>query len=138
MWAHSTAAILGPVAVRCLIVDDSARFLELARSLLQQHGIDVVATAGSSAEALDRALELRPDVVLVDIDLGGESGFELTRLLASTARSSVILISTHAEVDFTDLIEASPALGFIPKAELSAQAVRDLIRGDAEPEPTRD
>jgi DNA-binding NarL/FixJ family response regulator len=126
------------MAVRCLIVDDSARFLELARSLLEQHGIDVVATAGSSAEALDRALELRPDVVLVDIDLGGESGFELTRLLASTARSSVILISTHAEVDFTDLIEASPALGFIPKAELSAHAVVDLVRRDAEREPTID
>jgi DNA-binding NarL/FixJ family response regulator len=138
MWAHSTAAILGPVAVRCLIVDDSARFLELARSLLQQHGIDVVATAGSSAEALARAAELRPDVVLVDIDLGGESGFELTRILASHQRSSVILISAHAELDFTDLIEASPALGFIPKAELSAQAVHDLVRGDAEPEPTRD
>jgi DNA-binding NarL/FixJ family response regulator len=130
MWAHSSAAMLGRVAVRCLIVDDSTRFVELARSLLEQHGIDVVATAGSSAEALARAAELHPDVVLVDIDLGGESGFELTRRLASTERLSVILISTHAEVDFTDLIEASPALGFIPKAELSAQAIEDLVRGE--------
>lgn len=138
MPASSSAAILGRMAVRCLIVDDSAPFLQLARSLLEQHGIDVVATAGSSAEALAQAAELRPDVVLVDIDLGGESGFELTRMLTSSADVSVILISTHAEVDFTELIEASPALGFIPKAELSAQAVRDLIRGDAERDQSAD
>jgi DNA-binding NarL/FixJ family response regulator len=127
--------MLDRVSLRCLIVDDSARFRELARSLLVQHGIDVVATAGSSAEGLARAAELRPDVALVDIDLGGESGFELTRKLASSEGLPVILISTHAEVDFTDLIQASPALGFIPKAELSAQAVEDLVRGGRPPHP---
>ena len=116
--------------MNCLIVDDSTRFLELATSLLERHGIDVVGTAQSAAEGLSRAAELRPDVVLVDIDLGGDSGFELARDLESADGASVILISSHAEVDFADLIDASPALGFIPKAELSAGAVRNLVGGD--------
>jgi two-component system nitrate/nitrite response regulator NarL len=119
-----------PVSATCLIVDDSSRFLELASSLLERPGIDVVGTASSASEALSRAAELQPDVVLVDIELGEESGFELTRDLASVAPSSVILISTHAEADFTELIEASPALGFIPKTELSVRAVHDLVGGD--------
>jgi DNA-binding NarL/FixJ family response regulator len=115
------------VTVSCLIVDDSTRFLSVATSLLERHGIDVVGTASSSAVAISRTAELRPDVVLVDIDLGEESGFELTRDLAIMERSSVILISASAEVDFTDLIDASPALGFIPKTELSGGAVLDLV-----------
>jgi two-component system nitrate/nitrite response regulator NarL len=130
MWAQSFGGMLDGVTVTCLIVDDSADFLELASSLLERHGIEVVGTARSAAEGLSRAAELRPDVVLVDIDLGGDSGFELTRDLASVEHSSVILISSHAEVDFTDLIDASPALGFISKAELSASAVHALVGAD--------
>lgn len=116
------------MTVTCLVVDDSARFLEVGSSLLARHGVDVVGTARSAAEALSRAAELQPDVVLVDIELGGESGLELTRELANLERSSVILISSYAEADFTDLVEATPALGFISKAELSARAVLDLLR----------
>ena len=130
MRAHSSAAMLGRVSITCLIVDDSPRFREIASSLLERDGIDVVGMADSAAEALQRAADLRPDVVLVDIDLGGESGFELTRDLTSAGHPSVILISSHAEVDFTDLIDASPALGFIPKAEFSARAVHHLVGGD--------
>lgn len=134
MSAQSFSAMLDPVTVTCLIVDDSTRFLELASSLLERHGIEVVGTASSAAEGLSRAAELQPDVVLVDIDLGGDSGFKLTRDLAGVERSSVILISSHAEVDFADLIDASPAVGFIPKAELSARAVHDLVDGDEKSE----
>jgi CheY-like chemotaxis protein len=126
------------VTVTCLIVDDSARFLELASSLLERHGIEVIGTASSTAEALARTAELRPDVVLVDINLGPESGFDVTRELASGERSSVILISAHAEADFTDLIQASPALGFIAKTKLSGRAVHDLLDGDARRKPTTD
>jgi two-component system, NarL family, nitrate/nitrite response regulator NarL len=132
MSARSSGAMLNRVTVTCLIVDDSTRFLELSSSLLERQGIEVVGTASSAMEALSRAVELRPDVVLVDIDLGGYSGFELTRELASVERSGVILISSHAEADFADLIDASPALGFIPKAELSARAVHDLVGGNGE------
>ena len=67
--------------------------------------------------------------ILVDIFLGEESGFELARHLAEDGRgqgdaATVILISTHAEADLADLIAASPAAGFLPKAELSAKAIR--------------
>jgi DNA-binding NarL/FixJ family response regulator len=124
------------VNLTCLIVDDSARFLQVARSLLERHGIDVIATAGSTAEALARTAELRPDVVLVDIDLGGESGFDLARALAGHERSRVIVISTHAEADFADLIEASPAVGFIPKARLSGRAIHELLGVDGTHTPT--
>jgi CheY-like chemotaxis protein len=76
--------------------------------------------------------------VLVDIDLGGESGFELARRLHHDGRPAspqVILISTHAEHDYADLIAASPAVGFLAKAALSAMAIRELLDGDGGAEP---
>jgi len=116
--------------LRCLIVDDSPRFLDAARSLLERQGITVVGSASNSAEALQRATELRPDVILIDIDLGGESGFELARQLlreAGQSRFAVILISTHCGQDYAELIAASPALGFLPKAAVSAGAIQELL-----------
>ena len=118
--------------LRCLIVDDSPRFLDAARGLLERQGITVVGVASTSADALRRARELRPDVTLVDIDLGGESGLELARRLhhqAGPAPARVILVSTHAEQDYADLIAASPAVGFLSKTALSAGAIRDLLAG---------
>ena len=118
--------------IRCLIVDDSSSFLEAAQALLEREGLSVAGVASSGAEALSRAAELRPDVVLVDISLGEESGFELARRLVANAGdggSTVILISTHTEADFADLIAASPAIGFLPKSELSADAIRRMVNG---------
>jgi CheY-like chemotaxis protein len=126
------------VVMRCLIVDDSPPFLAAARGLLEREGVTVVAVASTSAEALQRAEELRPDVMLVDIDLGGESGLDLARRLhreASMAPPRVILISTHAEQDYADLIAASPAVGFLPKTALSAGAIRDLLARRADDGP---
>jgi CheY-like chemotaxis protein len=97
--------------LRCVIVDDSPRFLEAARALLEREGVAVVGLASTSTEALRRVEELRPDVTLVDIDLGGDSGLELATRLhydAKAAPSPVILISTHAEDDYADLIAAPP------------------------------
>ena len=128
------------MALRCLLVDDNEPFIEAARVLLRRQGIDVVGAASTGAEALRLAGELRPDVVLVDIDLGGESGFELTRQLtqeSTLASSSVILISTHSEADFADLIAASPAIGFLSKSHLSAEAIHELLGGDRGNEPAR-
>jgi DNA-binding NarL/FixJ family response regulator len=118
------------VTLRCLLVDDNHHFLAAARGLLEREGLAVVGAAAASADALRQAAELRPDVALVDIDLGGESGFDLARLLAAP----VILISTHAEDDYATLLAASPALGFIPKIGLSARAIHDVL-GDADAPP---
>ena len=116
------------VSLRCLIVDDSSLFLEGAADLLTREGLDVVGVASDSAGAIRLATELQPDVTLVDIDLGDEDGFELARRLSDISGASrVILVSTHAEEDLADLIEGSPALGFIAKARLSAQAIRDTL-----------
>jgi two-component system, NarL family, nitrate/nitrite response regulator NarL len=115
------------VGLSCLIVDDSVEFLEAARSFLEREGIAVLGVAATASAALEQVGELRPQVVLVDIDLGGDSGFDAARRIAKAATSSVILISTHSEDDFDELIAASPAAGFISKSALSARAIRGLV-----------
>lgn len=118
--------------LRCLVVDDSPQFLAAARGLLELQGITVAGVASTGAEALRQTADLRPDVVLMDIDLGGESGLELSHRLhdaGGPAAPPVILISTHPEEDYAELIAASPAVGFIPKISLSAGAIRDLLAG---------
>ncbi len=122
------------VAFGVLIVDDDRLFLEAAHDLLEREGLRVVGVAATAAEALRRAEELRPEVVLVDIMLGGESGFDLARRLAEHNRGggpTVILISTHSEADFADLIAESPAAGFVPKRNLSGRAIRRIVGGRA-------
>jgi CheY-like chemotaxis protein len=116
------------VNLRCVIVDESSLFLEGAVDLLTREGLDVAGVASGSAEAIRLVMELRPDVTLVDVDLGEEDGFELAqRLHAIPGASKVILVSTHAEEDLAQLVEGSPALGFIAKTRLSAQAIRETL-----------
>ncbi len=117
---------------RVLIVDDNRPFLEAARVLLERQGLSVVGVALTTAEALRRAGELQPDLALVDIMLAEESGFECARDLIEHDRDggpAVILISTHAEADFADLVAESPVRGFLPKSELSADAIRRILNG---------
>ena len=123
-WHHER------VSIRCLLVDDSDAFLEAASILLQREGAKVVGVASNSAEALRQARALRPDVILVDIGLGDESGFDLARLLAQDGQggsAEVILISARAETDYVELIAESPAAGFLVKSELSARAIGQIL-----------
>ncbi len=123
--------------LKCIIVDDSAGFLAAARRLLQRQGITVAGVASTSAEALRLVEEQRPDVVLVDIGLGAESGFDLARRLHSETDvpPSTILISTRSEQDYRDLVAASPVVGFLSKTALSARAIVDLLDGAATAPP---
>jgi DNA-binding NarL/FixJ family response regulator len=116
------------VPLRCLIVDDNASFLKAARALLEREGLEVAGVVSNGADALTSARELQPDVVLLDVALGDESGFDVARRLvaADGDGARVILISTHAEVDLADLIDAAPVAGFVAKSELSASAIRRL------------
>jgi DNA-binding NarL/FixJ family response regulator len=119
------------MALRSLIVDDNTHFLAAACDLLERQGVEVVGVASSGAEAVQLVGELHPDVALVDIDLGQESGLEVARQLAEEAgeaRSRVVLISAYSQNDFADLIAASPAVGFVPKAELSAERIEEVLR----------
>ena len=104
------------MTLRCLIVDDSPRFLDAARVLLERQGFTVVGVASTSAAALEQAVELRPDVTLVDINLDNENGFELVRQLCGTGSaptSSVILIAAQGEQDYADVSAETPAAGFL-------------------------
>jgi DNA-binding NarL/FixJ family response regulator len=116
--------------LRCLLVDDNDAFLEEARVLLEREGVTVVGVASSIAEALRQARALRPDVILVDIGLGDESGFDLAWLLTKDGQggsAEVILISACAETDYTDLIAESPSAGFLTKSELSARGIGRIL-----------
>lgn len=118
--------------VRCVIVDDNREFAVAASRMLQHDGVVVVGVATTGAEALRCLHDLRPDVMLVDIDLGTESGFDVAEQLHSAALPTpprLVLISTHNEEDLADLIATSPAVGFVAKVGLSADAVRVLMAG---------
>ena len=118
--------VLRPMDLRCLIVDDNPSFLEVAAAVLERGGLVVVGVASNGREALERAAETQPDVALVDISLGSESGFDVARRLAASGLE-VILISTRGEAEFADLIEDAPVAGFVPKDQLSADAIRRLV-----------
>ena len=118
--------------IRCLIVDDNPSFLVAARVLLERQGLTIAGVASTGAEALRQAETLRPNVVLVDISLGKESGLDLARRLIRDDPddgAAVILISTRVEEDVADLIADSPAVGFLTKSELSASAILRILDG---------
>lgn len=120
----------GGMHVRCLIVDDNEDFLRAARELLERDGISVVDVVTNGAQAYRACRELKPDIALVDIELGEETGFEVARQLAaqgSSPQPRVILISTYSEDDFEDMIRDSPAISFLPKTGLSGTAIRSIL-----------
>jgi CheY-like chemotaxis protein len=116
--------------LRSLLVDDDDAFLEVASVLLEREGVTVAGVASNTAEALRQARALRPDVILVDIGLGDESGFDLACLLTRDGQgggAEVILISSYAETDYADMIADSPAAGFLAKPDLSARAIGRIL-----------
>jgi CheY-like chemotaxis protein len=117
------------MSVRALLVDDNATFLASARRLLEREGIVIVDVASTGAEALRSSEEHDPDAILVDVDLGDESGFDLAETFSATEgrRRPVIMISAYPEQDLEDLLATSSAIGFVSKAQLSAQAIIDLL-----------
>jgi len=118
--------MLRPMRLLCVIVDDNLPFLRVSRSMLERQGLTVIGVASNGAEALAVVGELRPDIALVDISLGNESGFDVARRLDSLV-GNVIMISSHTEEDYADLIADSPAVGFLSKTALSAAAIRELV-----------
>ncbi len=114
----------------CVIVDDSRSVLTAASELLEREGISVSGVASNSDDGLRIVAELEPDVVLIDIELGEESGFDLVQRVAEldhNVKPTSILISIHSRADFAELIEASPAAGFLSKGDLSAAAIRAIL-----------
>ena len=97
---------------------------------LERQGERVLGVAYTSAEALKVVAEMQPDVVLVDMALGDECGLDVAKLLARRDCPDapvVILISAYSPCDVAELIAASPAAGFLPKSDLSADAIRKIV-----------
>jgi two-component system response regulator EvgA len=113
-----------------LIVDDHPAFRSAARKLLEEHGYRVVGEAADGEAGLVAARELRPDVVLLDVQMPGLDGFAVAEQLAAQSRPpSIVLVSTREGADFGRLIERSGARGFIGKLDLSGPALDALLNG---------
>jgi DNA-binding NarL/FixJ family response regulator len=112
-----------------LIVDDSPPFFEAARQLLADDGVTVVGFAATSDQAVNKTLALAPDVALVDVDLGTESGFDVAQRLAELPQGGppVVLISAESGSELAELVDGSGALGFVSKTDLSGDAIRKLL-----------
>jgi CheY-like chemotaxis protein len=113
-------------AMRCLIVDDNDQFLQVAGDVLEREGVAIIGVASTSTEALRQANELRPDVTLVDIVLGEESGLDLAQQLTAatfTEQTTVILMS--ASYDEEDVAHAA---AFLAKIDISGTAIREIYR----------
>ena len=115
-----------------LIVDDHPTFRSFARALLEEEGFEVVGESEDGASAIAAALALRPDVVLLDVQLPDLNGFEVAgRLRAAGVPSSIVLVSSRDASDYGEDIASSGAAGFVAKGELSGSAVRALLEGAA-------
>jgi len=124
----SAACTIPPVRRTVLVIDDHPGFRGTARRLLEGDGFEVVGEAGDAATGVAAARMLEPDIALVDIYLPDSDGFDLTSRLTALARPpAVILTSSREEVEFERLVERSSARGFVPKHELSGDALEDLL-----------
>jgi DNA-binding NarL/FixJ family response regulator len=112
-----------------LIVDDHVAFRSSARALLESAGFDVIGEAADGGSAIDAAVRLRPDIVLLDVQLPDLDGFAVAERLAALDREgpAVVLVSSRDASSYRRRLVATPALGFISKSELSGPALTALL-----------
>jgi DNA-binding NarL/FixJ family response regulator len=110
-----------------LIVDDHPSFRASARAILEADGFSIVGEAEDGATGLALLRKLRPDVVLLDVQLPDMSGFDVCVECGDLDTTSVVLVSSRDATDYGSLIESSGARGFVPKADLSGAAITALI-----------
>ena len=112
-----------------LIVDDHPSFRGMARAILESEGFTVVGEAEDGAGAVAQARALRPDIVLLDVQLPDTDGFAVAAALTSNGSSpDIVLTSSRDARDFGSLVDECGARGFVPKAEISAEAIAALLR----------
>jgi DNA-binding NarL/FixJ family response regulator len=116
------------VAWSVLIVDDHAGFRSGARALLEADGFDVLGEAADGQSAMQEARRLRPQVVLLDVQLPGMDGFAVAeRLAAEPSAPAVVLVSSRGRGAYRTRLESTPARGFITKAEFSGECLSSLL-----------
>jgi DNA-binding NarL/FixJ family response regulator len=112
------------MALTALVVDDHRLFRATARMLLESEGFDVVGEAEDGASALSEVARLRPDVVLLDVQLPDATGFDVAKLVTSKRDGSrVVLVSSRSASEYGELVAECGAVGFIAKDELSGQSL---------------
>ena len=125
---RACATIAEMARLRLLIVDDHEDFRRSAETLLELEGFDVVGIAEDGLSALSAVEALRPDVVLLDVQLPGMDGFEVVRRLqARQEQTRVVLISSRDSSAYASELVAAPVLGFVAKSELSGAALHALV-----------
>lgn len=111
-----------------LIVDDHASFRAIARKVLEHHGYDVVGEAPDGEQALEAVRQLKPELVLLDVQLPGIDGFEVAmRLTANGDAPAIVMVSSRDGEDYGSLVVDSGARGFIAKHDLSGAALEALL-----------
>ena len=117
------------VALTVVIVDDHPSFRASARAILEAGGFEVVGEAYDGASAVGVVSALQPDVVLLDVQLPDGTGFDFCHRLQRRNGSppAIVFVSSRDLADYGELVESSCARGFVPKAELSGEAVAALI-----------
>ncbi len=110
-----------------LIIDDHASFRASARAILEADGFEVIGEAENGADALRLLRDLRPTVALLDVQLPDMSGFDVCIECGDLDETAIVLVSSRDALDYRGLLEASGARGFIPKAELTGEAVTALL-----------
>jgi DNA-binding NarL/FixJ family response regulator len=111
-----------------LVVDDHEGFRASARKLLEAEGFEVVGEAADAASGMDQVAELHPDVVLLDVHLPDIDGVQACKWMSTlNGGSAIILISSHDISDLGGALSECPAIGFIPKSELSGEALSEVL-----------
>jgi DNA-binding NarL/FixJ family response regulator len=117
------------MAETVLIVDDHPGFRAAARRLLELEGYEVVGEAEDGMSAIAAARHLRPDFILLDVQLPDVDGFEVAERLCGEdpAAPQIVLTSSRDRSDYGPCLATTPARGFVPKAELSAAGIADIL-----------
>jgi CheY-like chemotaxis protein len=117
------------VALRLVVIDDNRAFLRAATRLLEGEGQTVLGVASTGEDGVALVAAARPELVLLDVELGEDDGFDVARRIAALADGPpVLLISSRSETDLRELVSHSPAIGFLTKSQLSAAALGEYYR----------